>query len=254
MLIPRPVDGSIFEWARYVWRTVIGYFVTGLLVWIPLIVTVWVMRLLINNPVLGIEGVTRDIFSYARELGDQRPALYFLTGFRYQFGIGVTLVVMIFLLTGIFARYILGRRLISSGERMLIRIPIVSRIYRAAQQIRDVFMGRKGGVFQRVCVVEYPRPGLYAVAFVTSQDQGLVQDVVAKELIAVFVPTTPNPTSGYLVYLPPQDVKFLDISVEEAMKLVVSGGAYIPGREVESLGAVADSLEPAQANKTQPAG
>jgi uncharacterized membrane protein len=235
VLIPRPTNGSFREWANYVWRTVLGYFVTGLLVWIPLMVTVWVMRLLINNPVLGIERITRDLFRHARDLGDRVPSLYFLTEFRYQPGIGVMLVVMIFLLTGILARYLLGRRLISTGERVLIRIPLVSRIYRATQQIRDVFMGRSGGVFQRVCVVEYPRPGLYAVAFVTSQEQGIVQDVIEKNMIAVFVPTTPNPTSGYLVYLPPDDVTYLDITVEEAMKLIVSGGAYIPGKDVESL-------------------
>jgi uncharacterized membrane protein len=88
VLIPRPTNGSVYEWAQYVWRTVIGYFVTGLLVWIPLIVTIWVVRLLINNPVLGIERVTRDVFRHARDLGDRVPWLNFLTEFRYQPGIG----------------------------------------------------------------------------------------------------------------------------------------------------------------------
>lgn len=216
---------------QHVQRTVFGYFITGMLVWIPLIVTIWIVRLLINNPVLGIERLTQD----ALDMAERFPALGFLSEFQYRPGFGIMLVVMIFLLTGISTQYLLGRRLIGSGERILARIPLISRIYRAVRQIRDVFMGRGGAVFQHVCVVEYPRPGLYAVAFVTSSEQGLVQNVLDRELIAVFVPTTPNPTSGYLVYLPPEDVKFLDISVEEAMKLVVSGGAYIPGSEADEL-------------------
>jgi len=210
-------------------RTVIGYFVTGLLAWIPLIVTVWVVRLLINNPVLGIERLARDVIGYFDRLGGRVSWLGFMTEFKYRPGYGILMVVIIFLLTGILTQYLLGRRMIGSGERLLARIPLISRIYRAVKQIRDVFFDRGGAVFQRVCLVEYPRPGLVAVAFVTSSEHGLVQRAINKELIAVFVPTTPNPTSGYLVYLPPEDVTFLEISVEEAMKLVVSGGAYIPG-------------------------
>ncbi len=214
---------------QHVRRTVFGYFLTGMLVWIPLIVTVWIVSLLINNQVMGIERVARNFFGHVRNLGDRVSWLGFLTEFQYKTGFGIMLVVMIFLLTGILTRYLLGRRLISSGESILARIPLISRIYRAVKQIRDVFFDRGGAVFQRVCLVEYPRPGLVAVAFVTSSEQGLVQEAIGKELIAVFVPTTPNPTSGYLIYLPPEEVRFLDITVEEAMKLVVSGGAYIPG-------------------------
>lgn len=216
---------------QHVRRVVVGYFITGLLAWIPLIVTVWVVRLLINNPVLGIERLARDMIGYVRSLGERFSWLSFLSEFKYQPGIGIVMVVMIFLLTGILTQYLLGRRLIGSGEKILARIPLISRIYRAVKQIRDVFFDRGGAVFQRVCLVEYPRPGLVAVAFVTSSEQGLVQEAMGKELIAVFVPTTPNPTSGYLVYLPPEEVTFLDITVEEAMKLVVSGGAYIPGTQ-----------------------
>ncbi len=229
MLQVRPRKTGIAGVFQHVRRTVFGYFLTGMLAWIPLIVTVWIVRLLINNQVLGIERLARDVLGYLRDLGERISWLGFFTEFKYQPGLGVTMVVIIFLLTGILTQYLLGRRLISSGERILARIPLISRIYRAVKQIRDVFFDRGGAVFQRVCVVEYPRPGLVAVAFVTSSEQGLVQAAMNKELIAVFVPTTPNPTSGYLVYLPPEEVTYLDISVEEAMKLVVSGGAYIPG-------------------------
>jgi uncharacterized membrane protein len=160
-------------------------------------------------------------------LGENVVWLSFLSEFSYQPGFGVLLVVIIFLLTGILTNYLLGRQIIGTGERILARIPVISRIYRAVQ---DVFTGR-GAVFQKVCLVEYPRPGLVAVAFVTSSEHGVVQEVAGKNLIAVFVPTTPNPTSGYLVYLPPEEITELDISVEEAMKLIVSGGAYLPAAD-----------------------
>lgn len=239
---------------QHVQRTVFGYFITGLLAWIPLIVTVWIVRLLINNQVLGIERLARDVLRYMRGVGDRVPTLSFLTEFKYQPGIGVTMVVIIFLLTGILTQYLLGRRLIGAGERILARIPLISRIYRAVRQIRDVFMGRGGAVFQKVCLVEYPRPGLVAVAFVTSSEHGVVQEAMNKELIAVFVPTTPNPTSGYLVYLPPNEVKYLDITVEEAMKLVVSGGAYIPGSDEDDLDARTPVPSPAPDAVREPLG
>ena len=233
MLKVRTRKSGFMGWLQHVQRTVFAYFITGLLAWIPLIVTVWVVRLLINNPVLGIERLARDVIGYFDGLGGRVSWLSFLTEFKYQPGIGIVMVVIIFLLTGILTQYLLGRRMIGSGERILARIPLISRIYRAVKQIRDVFFDRGGAVFQRVCLVEYPRPGLVAVAFVTSSEHGLVQEAIGKKLIAVFVPTTPNPTSGYLVYLPPEDVTFLDITVEEAMKLVVSGGAYIPGSQTD---------------------
>jgi uncharacterized membrane protein len=109
------------------------------------------------------------------------------------------------------------------------KIPLISRVYLAVQQIRDVFVNREGAVFQQVVLLEYPRKGIQAVGFVTSDEQGIVQETTGKTLWAVFVPTTPNPTSGFLLYLPPDDLIPLDMSVEDAMKLIVSGGAYIPG-------------------------
>ena len=142
---------------------------------------------------------------------------------------GFLITIALFLTTGFFTRYLVGRRIINAGERILDRIPIVSRIYRAIQQIRDVFVRREGTVFQSVCLIEYPRKGIFAVAFVTSTDQGVVHEALEKDMVSVFVPTTPNPTSGFLLYLDPAEVIPLDIGIEEAMKLIISGGAYLPG-------------------------
>ena len=128
-----------------IWRQFLRYAVTGMIAWVPLIVTVWVVRLLINNPVLGIERLVRNMFGYIRAFGERVEWLGFLAQIQYRPGIGLLTALMIFLATGLLTQYLLGRRLISSGERLLQRIPLISRIYRAVQQIRDVFLGRGGG-------------------------------------------------------------------------------------------------------------
>ena len=201
---------------RQSWRQVWRFMVTGLLVWVPLIITGWVSWLVIYRLGFGVENLIKRLLD--------RLNLY------YYPGLGFLIVVALFLTTGFLARYWVGRKLISVGERLLERIPLISKVYGAVVQIRDVFVSREGSIFQYVCLIEYPRPGMIAIAFVTSAEQGIVQESMDKELVAVFVPTTPNPTSGYLVYVPPEDITLLDINVEEAMKLIVSGGAYIPGK------------------------
>lgn len=215
---------------RYL-RALRFYLVTGLLVWIPLIVTVWLTWFLFSKVGLGLERLIENAYQRLNEVGGRIPWLEFLQEVQYRTGFGFLIATALFLTTGFLARNLVGRRVIGAGERILARIPLVSRIYSAVQQIRDVFVSREGTVFQKVCLVEYPRKGIYAVAFITSQDQGIVHDVVDKHLYSVFVPTTPNPTSGFLLYLSPDEITLLDMSVEEAMKLIISAGAYLPGSE-----------------------
>ncbi len=207
------------------------YLVTGLLVWIPLIVTLWLTWWLFETVGLGLENLIESAYSAFNNLGQSRPWLDFLPELQYRVGFGFLIAVALFLTTGFLARNLVGRRIIGAGERIMDRIPLVSKIYRAVQQIRDVFVSREGTVFQQVCLVEYPRKGVYAVAFITSRDQGVVHDVVDGQLYSVFIPTTPNPTSGFLLYLNPEEIMILDISVEEAMKLIISAGAYLPGSQ-----------------------
>jgi uncharacterized membrane protein len=145
-------------------------------------------------------------------------------------GTGLLLCILLFLCTGFLTRYIVGRKIIATGEMIVGKIPLISRVYLAVQQIRDVFVNREGAVFQQVVLLEYPRKGIMAVGFITSSDQGIVQETAGRKLNAVFVPTTPNPTSGFLLYLSPDELTPVDMTVEDAMKLIVSGGAYIPGR------------------------
>lgn len=220
------------------------YFVTGILVWVPLLVTLWLTWWLFKTVGLGFEDVIKAGYDALNRLGERVPRLEFLTELKYVRGFGFLIAVALFLTTGILTRSIVARRLIEAAERLLDRIPLVSKVYRAVQQIRDVFVTREGTVFQKVCLVQYPRKGMYAVAFVTSREQGIVQDALGRELHAVFLPSTPNPTTGFLLYLPAEDVTVVDISVEDAMKLIISGGAYLPGtRAVEEVEAK-EELEP----------
>ncbi|MFP6582980.1 MAG: DUF502 domain-containing protein [Candidatus Hydrogenedentota bacterium] len=229
---------------RQYFRAIRFYLVTGLLVWIPLIVTVWLTWWLFKNVGLGIERVIENGYAWLNGVGERVDQLEVLTTFQYHQGFGFLTAVALFLTTGFLARNLVGQRFIRAGEQLVSRVPGINRIYRAVRQIRDVFVGREGAVFQRVCVIQYPRPGLYAVAFVTSEEQGLVQKATGKKLSAVFVPTTPNPTSGFLLYVPTEEIIDLDIKAEEAMKLIISAGAYIPGiHDDETSGEKSSEIE-----------
>jgi len=225
-----PSRGGAWGAVRYLYGRFWRILVAGFLLWLPLIITLWVSWWVVNKLVFGIERLIKSAVVQLHNLAEQAPQLGFLANIKYQPGLGILLTITIFLVSGYLARYLIGRKLIAFGERLLRFIPFFNRIYQAVVQIRDVFVSRQGTVFQRACLIEYPREGMTAVAFVTSSEQGMVQHRKGKELIAVFVPTTPNPTSGYLVYLPPEEITALDMPIEEAMKLIVSGGAYLPTR------------------------
>jgi uncharacterized membrane protein len=214
------------------------YLITGMLVWVPLIITAWFTWFAVARVGGSIESIVRFLLERTNALGERVPGLSFLSMIEYHPGTGILLSVAVFLATGLFARYLVTRRLIHAGESLVNQLPIINRVYRAVQQIRDVFVGR-GAVFQEVVLVQYPRLGIYSVGFLTSEDQGLVQAGTGEEMIAVFVPTTPNPTSGFLLYFQPAEVIRLDISVEEGMKLILSAGAYQPvarGEAVQTRG------------------
>ena len=230
MSLPAPENPGFL---RAYFKAIRFYLVTGLMVWVPLIVTVWLTYWLFKNIGLGIEKVIQNIYAWLNGVGERVEFLSFLQEFEYIKGFGFLITVAFLLTTGILARNLIGQRVIRASEKILSRVPIINRIYRAVRQIRDVFVNREGAVFQKVCIIEYPRKGLYAVAFVTSQDKGIVQETIGEHLHAVFLPTTPNPTSGFLLYLPEEEITYMDISVEEAMKLIVSAGAYIPGHHDE---------------------
>jgi uncharacterized membrane protein len=122
----------------------------------------------------------------------------------------------------------LGRFIIRFGENMLNRMPVIRGVYGASKQILETVLQQQSNAFRQAVLVEYPRRGIWAIAFVTGRTEGEVQNLIADDLINIFLPTTPNPTSGFLLFVPKEDMILLDMSVEEAIKMVISGGIVTP--------------------------
>ena len=186
------------------------YFLTGLLVLAPTVVTGW----LVYKIFITIDNI---IEPFQRKF----PPIDIP-------GIGFVVVLLLIVITGFLASNLIGRRVISAGEKLLRRLPIIRRIYTASKELSEVFFTDKKTAFQRVVLIRYPHHDSFAIAFVTNEKVGPVSDVVGEELINVFIPTTPNPTSGFMLMIPLHDTFSLPINVEEAMKMVISGGAFAP--------------------------
>jgi len=186
------------------------YFLTGLLVLAPTVVTGW----LVYKIFITIDNI---IEPFQRKF----PLIDIP-------GIGFVIVLLLIVITGFLASNLIGRRVIAAAERLLRRLPIIRRIYTASKELSEVFFTDKKTAFQRVVLIRYPHHDSFAIAFVTNEKVGPVSDVVGEELINVFIPTTPNPTSGFMLMVPLHDTFPLPINVEEAMKMVISGGAFAP--------------------------
>jgi uncharacterized membrane protein len=142
--------------------------------------------------------------------------------------VGFIVVVLLIILTGIFAGNFIGRRVISQGERVLYNIPLIRRIYTAVKELSEVFLTDRKTVFKEVVLIRYPHKDSFAVAFVTRKAPTLIDGMTGRELVNVFVPTTPNPTSGFLLLVPAEEIIRVPMSVEEGLKMVISGGAVTP--------------------------
>jgi uncharacterized membrane protein len=186
------------------------YIIAGLIVLVPIIVT-WKLLLWFFNVVDGLlSGLVPHVFG--------RPIP----------GVGLVTTVLVVLLVGILAANLFGRKLIQYGESLIRRTPIVRSVYVTMKQITDAFVRQEQAAFSRVCLIEYPRKGIYSPGFVTSPAVPELEEKAKTKLIGVFVPTTPNPTSGFLLYVPAEDVIYLDLPVEDGLRLVISGGVITP--------------------------
>lgn len=150
-----------------------------------------------------------------------------LLGFHIP-GLGVLLAVALVLITGMIMANLLGRRLVAFWESLLARIPLVRPLYSAVKQIMEAVLATDAKSFRKVLLVEYPRKGVWSLAFMTSDDLGEVQDKTIANVISVFIPTTPNPTSGFVLMVPESDVIELDMAVEEGLKMIISMGVVVP--------------------------
>jgi uncharacterized membrane protein len=197
------------QWVRSLFVLLRRYLITGIVVILPSVVTVWLLW---------------NLFAFIDRLPQRIPGQPF-AGIP---GVGVVMFFGVIILVGIFATNIIGKRLISLAERVMARIPFANRIYLAVQQISTAFIGTKRSIFNKAVLVEYPRKGIYSIGFVTSEAEGEVQYKTDKQLVCVFVPTTPNPTSGMLVFVPREDLMYLEMTTEDGLKLVISGGVVTP--------------------------
>lgn len=143
-------------------------------------------------------------------------------------GIGFLIIVIFITLLGLLATNIIGRKLISLWHTLLTRTPLVNKIYTTVHQMSDALLGGNKGIFKSVVLVEYPRKGLYSLGFISNEAEGEIQKKTKETVVAVFVPTTPNPTSGILIFVPKEDLVYLEMSVEDGMKAVISGGIFHP--------------------------
>ncbi len=198
------------------------YLIAGLLVWMPLGITFLVIR-----AIVGFLDQTLLLLPETYQPDN-------LLGFHVP-GLGVLLAVVLVLATGMIVANLLGRRLVNAWESLLSRIPLVRTLYAGIKQILEAVLATDGQSFRRVLLVEYPRKGTWSLAFMTSEQLGEVQEKTRSEVISVFIPTTPNPTSGFVLMLPKEDVIELEMSVEQGLKMIISMGVVVPDWGKEQL-------------------
>ncbi|HPP45883.1 MAG TPA: DUF502 domain-containing protein, partial [Accumulibacter sp.] len=191
------------------------YFITGLLIWVPLAITAWVL--------MSIIGTMDGTLQWLPEAVHPRR----LFGFDIPGG-GALLTLLIILLTGLLATNFIGQRLIRWWESLLARIPVVNSIYNSVKQVSDTLFSSSGNAFRKALLVEYPRRGAWTIAFLTGKPGGEVAAHLSGEHLSVYVPTTPNPTSGFFLLVPKAEVIELEMSVDTALKYVISMGVVPP--------------------------
>jgi uncharacterized membrane protein len=192
------------------------YLIAGLLVWVPAGVTFFVLRLII------------DLMDRTLLLVPEAYRPETILGFRIP-GLGILLTFTLLLVTGFFTANIIGRRMVGRWESLLSRIPLVSPIYTGVKKVSETLLSDQATAFRKVLLVEYPRQGVWSLAFMTANQLGEVQERTGKEVVCVFVPTTPNPTSGFIIMVPKEDVVELEMTVDEAFRMIVSLGVVVPG-------------------------
>ena len=197
------------------------YFITGLLIWIPLAITLWVLNLIVSTMDSTVLLLPESL-QPATWLGVNIP------------GLGVVLTLLVLLLTGLFAANIIGQRLVNMGEGLLARIPVVKSIYNGVKQVSDTLFSSSGQAFRKALLVRFPHGDAWTIAFLTGTPSGEVASRLDGDYISVYVPTTPNPTSGYLLIVPRSQVIELDMNVEEALKYVISMGVAAPSPQRRS--------------------
>ncbi|MHA3914528.1 DUF502 domain-containing protein [Halovulum sp. GXIMD14793] len=197
-------------------------FFTGLVIVVPIFLTIWLVWTLVNFVDARVLPLVPSIYNPATYIG------------RNIVGAGVVIFVVFTAFVGALTKGLFGRQLIRWGESIFDRTPIIRSIYNGVKQIVETILSQSNSSFKQACLVEYPRKGIWAIAFVSTDTSGEIPGKAGEaDMVSVFLPTTPNPTSGFLLFVPRRDIVVLDMSTEEAAKLVISAGLVVPPTEEE---------------------
>jgi uncharacterized membrane protein len=200
---------------RHPARTVRNYMIAGLLIWIPIMVTVWVVRF-----------VARILDQSLLLLPPSwRPEAIFGT---YVPGLGILLSLLLLFVTGVLVRNLFGRQIIAGAENLMRRIPVIGAVYSGAKTFSETVLTDQGKSFKQVVMVEFPRKGVFSIGFITADDLEEAQAKTAQDVTCVFVPTTPNPTTGFIILVPRDEVVRMDMTVDEAFKMLLTLGVVVP--------------------------
>lgn len=191
------------------------YFITGLVIWVPLAITAWVLSLIVNTLDQSLRLLPPSIHP-VNVIGFDLP------------GVGAILTLLIIFVTGVLAANIIGQKLVSWWEILLARIPVVNSVYNSVKQVSDTLFSPNGNAFRQALLVRYPHQDSWTIAFLTGKPGGDLINHLDGEYVSVYVPTTPNPTSGFFLMMPKKDTIELEMSVDEALKYIISMGVVAP--------------------------
>ena len=213
---PRDLRGPGF------WHAARANFLTGLVVVAPIVLTLWLTWAFITFVDEQVVPLVPAFYNPRTYIDADIP------------GFGLVIFIVFTTVVGYFAKRVFGRQLIRIGESIVSRMPVIRSIYNAVKQIAETVLSQSKSSFRQACLIEYPRRGIWAIAFIATDTRGEIVDKRGgEEMVSVFLPTTPNPTSGFLLFVPKKDVILLDMTIEEAAKLVISAGLVVPPTKAE---------------------
>jgi uncharacterized membrane protein len=240
--LARLVFGGKKDESHHLGTRLRNYLFTGLIIVGPVSITIYIVWWFVGLIDAWVKPLLPSLAEIERNLPFELP--FPLSALPNIPGVGLIVAIIGLMLIGALTANLFGRTIFGYGELMLGRMPIVRNVYGALKQIFETVLSKSGSSFQRVGLIEYPRKGIYSIIFISTETRGEIQARHgADPLISVFLPTTPNPTSGFLLFVPARDVKILDMSVEEAAKLIISAGLVVP--EHTSLDEAAQRIEEA---------